>query len=339
MPFYCCWLFSIKLTPVFDPGHSTMPAYSVVPPPLPPQSGAPALRAAGGAGRTRGRRALPSTPLGNTDLFIPTPERPVRVRGRSMQMDEHLLPHQHDWAQLAYCSSGVVQVTVATPAEMTYIVPPTRGVWIAPGLLHSITTLEAAEFRTLYISITVIPPGWRNCRVITISPLARELILALDLEEIRHRPSCAAAPEISARLVSTPRECLLMAMLSDELASAHTHNSLGISLPHRDQADKRLRALCDAVLRDPADQSTLAERAALFGASERTMARLFRNGLGVGYQQWRQQAMLAHALPLLARGQPIGDVAAATGYASQSAFSAMFKAAMGESPRFFLHKK
>ena len=62
------------------------------------------------------------------------------------------------------------------------------------------------------------------------------------------------------------------------------------------------------------------------------MARLFREELGTTYQQWRQQAVLAHALPLLARGVPIGQVAAATGYASDSAFSAMFKAAMGHPP-------
>ena len=37
------------------------------------------------------------------------------------------------------------------------------------------------------------------------------------------------------------------------------------------------------------------------GASERTVARLFRDELGTNFQQWRQQAILAHALPLLVR--------------------------------------
>jgi len=96
-----------------------------------------------------------------------------------------------------------------------------------------------------------------------------------------------------------------------------------------------LRALCEAVLRAPAERATLADWAADVGASERTAARLFRDELGISYQQWRQQAVLAHALPMLARGMPIGHVAAATGYASDSAFSAMFKAAMGQSPSHF----
>ena len=63
------------------------------------------------------------------------------------------------------------------------------------------------------------------------------------------------------------------------------------------------------------------------------MARLFRDEPGTTYQQWRQQAVLAHALPLLARGVAVSDVAAATGYASDSAFTAMFKSAMGVPPR------
>ena len=69
------------------------------------------------------------------------------------------------------------------------------------------------------------------------------------------------------------------------------------------------------------------------------MARLFRDELDLSYQQWRQQAILAHALPLLARGQPVSLVAAASGYDSDSAFSAMFKAAMGQPPSHFQKKK
>ena len=52
-------------------------------------------------------------------------------------------------------------------------------------------------------------------------------------------------------------------------------------------------------------------------------------------EPFEEQAILAHALPLLARGTPVSQVAAASGYASDSAFSAMFKAAMGQSPSHF----
>ncbi|MES2954298.1 MAG: helix-turn-helix transcriptional regulator [Pseudomonadota bacterium] len=271
---------------------------------------------------------LPARPalisVDGIDAFTPSPARPVRVRARSMPADTHFKPHRHGWAQLAYCASGIVQVTAATPDEVTYIVPPSRAVWIAPGALHAINVLEAAEFRTLYIHARATPAGWRGCRVIVVSPLLREMVHALDAHD-------------DSKL-SAEREALLSSLLIDEITHADTQ-PLGVPLPHAEHGDKRLRALCEAVLRAPAERATLAEWAADMGASERTMARLFRDELGTSYQQWRQQAILAHALPLLARGTPVSQVAAASGYASDSAFSAMFKAAMGQSPSYFQSKK
>lgn len=262
------------------------------------------------------RRSRQSVPVGDADPFAPQPARPVRVRSRSLPADAHFEPHRHPWAQLAYCASGVVQVAAAQSdgGETTFIVPSSRAVWIAPGALHSVHVLEAAAFRTLYIDASVTPPGWAGCRVLVVSPLLRELVHALD------------APNLAAT-----REALITRLLLDELQGAATQ-PLGVPLPPAETADKRLRALCEAVLRDPAQKATLAQWAAAVGASERTMARLFREQLGTSYQQWRQQVVLAHALPLLARGLPVSEVAAATGYASDSAFTAMFKAAMGQPP-------
>ncbi len=267
------------------------------------------------------------TPVGDTDPFRPSRERPVRVRARSMAADTHFEPHHHAWAQLAYSASGMLQVIAARGAgaldEVTYIVPPSRAVWIAPGARHAIHVLEAAEFRTLYIHPSVTPQGWQGCRMIVVSALLRELIQALDA------PGAPLAPG---------REAALAQLVMDEITHADTH-PLGVPMPHPQDGDKRLRALCEAVLRAPADRATLAGWAAGIGASERTVARLFRDELGTSYQQWRQQVVLAHALPLLARGTPVSLVAAASGYASDSAFTAMFKAAMGEPPSAFQGKQ
>ncbi|MDB5896857.1 MAG: transcriptional regulator, AraC family [Ramlibacter sp.] len=266
----------------------------------------------------RSRRAVP---LDDTRPFRPTRARPVRVRSRHMTADAHFEPHRHAWAQLAYCASGIVQVSAAdagtASGEVTYIVPPSRAVWIAPGAQHSVHVLEAAQFRTLYVDASVAPADWTGCRVLVVSPLLRELVQALDAAELPRG-----------------REELLTALVLDELAGA-AQQSLGVPLPATQTGDKRLRALCEAVLRAPAEKATLAQWAATVGASERTMARLFRDQLGTTYQQWRQQAVLAHALPLLARGVAVSEVAAASGYASESAFTAMFKAAMGQPPSRF----
>jgi AraC-like DNA-binding protein len=265
------------------------------------------------------RPTLP-VPVGDTDDFRPSRARPVRLRARTLAADTHFEPHQHPWAQLAYCSRGVLQVTAQRGPEAgdetTFIVPPSRAVWIAPGARHWVHVLESADFRTLYIDASAAPPDWGGCRVIVVSPLLRELVQALE------------APEPGRR-----REELVAALVLEELRTAAAQD-LGVPLP-APGGDKRLRALCEAVLLEPGRRTRLADWASHIGASERTLARLFDAELHMGYQQWRQQAVLAHALPLLARGTPVAEVAAMTGYASESAFSAMFRAAMGQPPRRF----
>ncbi|MBL1845073.1 AraC family transcriptional regulator, partial [Klebsiella pneumoniae] len=74
------------------------------------------------------------------------------------------------------------------------------------------------------------------------------------------------------------------------------------------------------------------------GASARTLARRFRDELGVSFSQWRQQAVLASAIPMMSQGMPLSRVAQELGYNSQSAFSAMFRRAFGSSPSAFLHR-
>lgn len=269
------------------------------------------------------RRRPAPTPvaLGEMAGFEPSTSHPVRLRTRSLPADTHFDPHHHAFAQLAFCARGVLQVMAGQEGtdEVTYIVPPSRAVWIQPGARHAVHVLEHAEFRTLYLHASVTPPGWTGCRVLRVSSLLRELIEALD--------GCRDAS----------REQLLSGLVIDEMRRAETQ-SLGVPLP-ASGGDKRLRALCEAVLRAPGERASLAAWAADVGASERTMARLFQSELGTGYQQWRQQAVLAHALPMLANGTPVGQVAAATGYASESAFSAMFKAAMGQPPRQFQQRR
>lgn len=247
----------------------------------------------------------------------PSARRALRSRSRALAMDTHVEPHQHPWAQLSYCASGLMQVTVTQNGlQTTYIVPPSRAVWIPPGVQHTVVVLEAAELRTVDLHASATPADWHTCRVLVVSGLLRELIQAL------------------VGSVPGSRDDALIALAKDEISHANIQ-ALGVALPR----DKRLRSLCEAVLRAPGERATLARWAANSGASERTVARLFRTELGTSFQQWRQQALLAHALPMLARGMSISQVASASGYASDSAFSAMFKAAMGQTPSFFQGKK
>ena len=130
--------------------------------------------------------------------------------------------------------------------------------------------------------------------MLEVSSLLRALALEMDM-----RPDGAGSPMSADAL---QRERRLAALITDELRRAAPVR-LGIDLP----AEKRLRALCEAVLDDPARHATLDGWARDAGASPRTIARLFRSELGTSFGPWRQQVLLARALSLAARKLPMAQ--------------------------------
>ena len=260
-------------------------------------------------------------------LFVPTAGRPVRAKLRVLKRDTQVLPHQHDWAQLALSTTGTLHLRVP---HATFVVPPGRALWIPPQVEHAVTLVQTAELRTLYVYQAPGQCGptadseqaiWQRCRVLEVSALMQAL--AVDLSTLADD---AAAPT-TAQLA---RERHVSALLLDELRHA-TQLHLRVDMP----SDKRLHHLCNAVLQDPVAHDSLQAFAHDSGASLRTVARLFRQELGCTYLQWRQQVILAKAVQLGASGLPIGQIAAELGY-TPSAFSAMVHRAVGVSPARFL---
>jgi len=274
-------------------------------------------------------RAAPIGPL-TPHLYTPTAARPLRAKLLRLRADTRVVPHAHLWGQVALSSTGVIRVTAP---HGSYIVPPSRAVWIPPGVEHAVTVIEDAELLTLYLHqprsrcgparSAAESAGWRQCRVLEVSSLLLALALQLD-----------ATPDT---LHTTPsretlaRERRLAALLLDELRRAAPVR-LGVDLPQ----EKRLRRLCEAVIEAPSRHATLAAWAADTGASARTLTRLFRSELGTSFLQWRQQVLLARAVPLAARKLPMASIAAELGYASPSAFAAMVRRSVGAPPSRFL---
>ena len=263
-------------------------------------------------------------------LYMPTPQRPLRAKQHHLSTDTRVVPHDHPWAQVALSSTGVVRLTME---HGTYLVPPSRALWIPAGMEHAVSVVEDADLRTLYLlqprgrSGPGVAPGeqapWRQCRVLEVSELLRALVLEMNVQPDGGGPPLGAG--------ELQREQRLSALILDELRRARPVR-LGVDLP----ADKRLRTLCEAVLDDPTRHATLDGWARDTGASPRTVARLFRQQLGTTFVQWRQQVLLAKALSMAARKQPMGVIAAELGYASASAFSAMVRRSVGAPPsRFF----
>ena len=69
------------------------------------------------------------------------------------------------------------------------------------------------------------------------------------------------------------------------------------------------------------------------GTSRRTMERVFRAETGMSLGQWQRRQTLLHALRRLAAGESVGGVAGELGYNSASAFIAMFRRELGQTPK------
>ena len=280
----------------------------------------------------RPRRALSYVDSLTPHLFVPSAERPVRAKVRQLAADTQVMPHSHPWAQVAISTTGVIRLTVD---RGTYIVPPSRALWIPPGVEHAVTMVEDADLRTLYFHQPRgrCGPGvprhqeaaWRQCRVLEVSDLLRALV-----RELPTAPDDGPTSTPPSTPDERTRERHLNALVLGELRRAAAVK-LGVDLPH----DKRLRHLCEAVLADPTRHETLSAWAQDTGASQRTVARLFRTELSSTFTQWRQQVILAKAVSLAAGRMPMGQIAAELGY-SPSAFSAMVRKSVGQPPGRFL---
>ncbi|HEY6395147.1 MAG TPA: AraC family ligand binding domain-containing protein, partial [Candidatus Binataceae bacterium] len=92
--------------------------------------------------------------------------------------------HTHDWSQLIYPQAGVIAVRTSAGS---WIVPPERGVWVPRGVSHSIEIAGQTSMCSLYF-----PPGFaprlpKECAVVAIPPLLRELILHANRIGTLHR--------------------------------------------------------------------------------------------------------------------------------------------------------
>jgi len=240
--------------------------------------------------------------------------RPVFARQENLASGSWSPFHVHPWTQFSYAISGVLEVR--TP-QGSHIVPPQRAVWAPPDMEHSLRAHGPALMRSLYIDsraaswVAHVP--WR---VVEVTPLARELILAVcDL------PADYPEEGPQARLVT---------VLLDQLE--HLPEAR-LTLPF--PAEARLVRICDDMRARPDDPRTLDEIASAAGMSGRTLTRLFERETGLTFGQWRLSLRLLLSLTALERGQSVTAVALDLGYESPSAFIAAFKRHFGRTPGEF----
>jgi AraC-like DNA-binding protein/quercetin dioxygenase-like cupin family protein len=214
--------------------------------------------------------------------------------------------HTHDDHQLAWAASGVL--TVVTEGA-TWVLPPTRALWIPAGLRHETGAASRATQRSVYIPVGMSPVNWPTPTPVGASPLLAELIgyLGGDLTE--------------------PQRAHAEALLTD-LLDPVPFTAMDVPCP----SGPLTGPVAQGLREDPADQRTLMDWGRAVGASERTLARAFVAETQMPFGRWRTLLRLQAALPRLAAGEPVGRVACRVGYQTPSAFVAAFRRETGLTP-------
>lgn len=238
---------------------------------------------------------------------------PVQPLARTYPRGLFIEPHEHVWGQLLYAMSGVMWVE--TPQE-ALVVPPQRAVWLPPGVPHGIRVVSDLQMRNIYLRPALAATLDATVQVIEVGGLLRELIVGLVEQGDSGEPAYYDA---------------LVGLALLELKRAR-RSPLKIPMP--DDSDRRLMKLCQAVMAAPSLDIPFEQHAENAGASVRTLARLFRDSLGMGFAEWRRQVQLATAVAELIQGAPVNAIARELGY-SPSSFSDMFRRELGVAPSQF----
>ncbi len=222
--------------------------------------------------------------------------------------------HTHTDHQLAWAASGVLIVRSSATA---WVLPPTRALWIPAGLRHETLSEGNATMRAAYVRPQLCRISWPDCTPVAASSLLGELIGYLERADLTQDSRSHAETVLVDLLQPVPM------------------TTIEVRMP----AEERAREVADALAADPADNRTLEEWGQHVGASGRTLARAFIAGTGLPFGRWRGLLRLQSALPALAAGQPVSNVARHVGYESVSAFVAAFRRETGMTPTAYFRSQ
>jgi AraC-like DNA-binding protein len=174
----------------------------------------------------------------------------------------------------------------------------------------------SVKMHSLYVNESAAAGMPSTCVVLNVTPLLRELIVR-----------AAALP---AAYDEEGDDGLLMRLLMPEIRRL---SRCALDLPLPESAD--LMQLCERILADFSTRRPCGLDAEDMQISTRTLYRRFLRETGITFARWKQQARLLESIRCLAAGMPVTTVAIDLGYESPSAFSTMFRRALGIAPRAF----
>lgn len=240
---------------------------------------------------------------------------PFSAMANEFPSGHEISEHSHYRAQLVFAEQGVMEINAR---QRCWFIPPQRALWLPSYQPHSMRTHGMVALRTFFIdpaACRVDSPSYPQA--VRVSPLLHELLVRSALIPIDYDRE--------------GRDGLIMNLINEEL-DWDEPEMFSLSWP----SDPRLIHVCKHLKKYPDDCRTLEEWGKEVGVSNRTLSRLFRLETGISFSEWRQQARILAALPMLLSGMSVLETSLAVGYETPSAFSAMFRRLVGKAPRDFL---
>ena len=249
--------------------------------------------------------------------------------------------HSHGRAQLLYPFKGSVMISAA---QGRWMVPPGHAMWIPAGVEHSVEMIGMVRMRSAYVRTGAgsslpqnLPEG---LQVLAVNELMRSLIV----EAVRasgERAGERASGEKTGERASGERTgeddgeraSAIMRLILLEIPRLR-ERPFALPFP----ADPRLVRLCRDFVAQPSAGVTIDGWASRAGMSRRSFTRSFQRETGISLSMWRRQAILLAALPMLAKGKSVTEVALDLGYESAPAFTTMFRRMLGVAPRTYLRQ-
>jgi AraC-like DNA-binding protein len=251
------------------------------------------------------------SPSRQTVLVPDEAQPPVVGVSRHWPSKSEKAQHVHARHQLMYSQKGVIHVSTPTGS---WILPPTKSIWISGGSPHALLVKRPVELTILWIDPDApSAPDWTGCNVVNVSPLIRELLIVCS--------------ELPWDYPLHSRSSRIAQVLLEQL---EVHEQAPLELP--ELTDPRAARVVAMLRADPADRRPLAELASAAGASHRTIERLFTTEARMSFGRWRVRHRMITALEQLAHGESVTNVAFAVGYETPSSFIAAFKDSFGTTP-------
>ena len=236
--------------------------------------------------------------------------------------------HWHDYYVIGLVDAGAQSFVCG---RASYTTPPGGLILLNPGDPHTGQAAVAGGFayRALYPTLEHMRramaefghpgklPRFPSARV--DDPALAQAVRALQLA------LAGGAPPLE-------RESRWLGLLTELIAR---YGAEHLSLPDPGREPRAVAAVRAYLEAHYAERVTLAMLAAEAGLSPFHLARVFQRATGMPPHVYLESVRVGHAQQLLAAGQPLAEVAYATGFSSQSHFTSRFRQSIGVTPGVF----